>query len=101
MRVAIISIVVASALSVAAPVFAQAAAEPAAAAPVKLGALVVDSEGRRIGRVERVNKDKDGTPTTVSIISGSKFVYVPVSSLTQGEKSYATSLARAEILAGK
>ena len=94
-----IYIAVASALSLATPVFAQSAPE-AAAAP-KSGAKIFSSDGKLIGRIDRINKNKDGTPTTAAIIYQSRFIYIPVSTLSADEKGYASSLSRAEIVAGR
>ena len=97
MRVAIVSIVVASTLSMSSPVFAQAAAEPAAAVQVAKGTMIYDAAGRRVGRVEYIIKDKDGAPATVAVIYGSKFVYIPVSTISSGEKGQVTSLDRGQL----
>jgi hypothetical protein len=51
--------------------------------------------------VDRLSQAKDGTLTSAAIIYGSKFVYVPISTLTPHEKGYASPLTRAQIVAGK
>ena len=79
---------------------AQTAAEsaPAAPAPVlKSGVVLLSSDGKRIGRIERVVKGADGTPVSVSLIADSRFVYVPASTITASEKGLSTSLTRAEV----
>lgn len=92
-------IAVAAAL-LAAPAMAQTSVEsaPAAPAPVlKSGALLLSSDGKRIGRIERVVKGADGTPVSVSLIADQRFVYVPASTIVASEKGLSTSLTRAEV----
>ena len=91
-----ISYVVAILASVAtAPAFAQAPADSAAAAAsaptVSRGALIFSAEGRRIGRVDRVRG------SDVSVIYNGKFVSIPTSSLSAGERGLTTSLTQAEL----
>lgn len=91
-------------LAVASPVFAQEAAPaapaaPAAAAPLSLrpGLLIISSDGRRVGRVERVLGDRTA-PTGVTVIKDSAFVTVPARTLSAGEGGrVVTSLAYREI----
>lgn len=78
----------------------QAAAPAAAAAPVttvKPGAAVVFADGRRVGAVSRVIKNKAGDPVAVAVIYDSRFVNVPVSTLSVSGSRYVTSLSRAEL----
>jgi hypothetical protein len=102
MRIGVVHIMIASAFSIATPVLAQSApATEAAPAQIKAGARIYSSDGKFVGRVDRLSQAKDGTLTSAAIIYGSKFVYVPISTLTPHEKGYASPLTRAQIVAGK
>lgn len=68
------------------------------AAP-KSGTLLVTSDGKRVGRIDRVITGANGEPKSVSVIYDSRFVYVPVSSLTMGDGRVTTSLTRKEVAA--
>lgn len=77
-----------------------AAATPALAADapeIKTAALVVTADGARIGRIDRVVKDASGAATAVKIIFGGKFITIPASSLSAGEKGLVTSLTKKEV----
>lgn len=74
------------------PAFAQAdVASAQASVAVKRGDMVYSADDRRIGRIDRVRGDK------VGIIYRDRFVDIPVSTLTAGERGYKTSLTRADI----
>ena len=83
------------ALSVPAVAFAQEAA-PAAAVTAKSGTILKTSDGKRVGRIERV-VSKDGAPVSVAIIYDSRFVYVPYSTLSASDSGLVTSLSRADL----
>lgn len=74
---------------------AQASAEdaPAAAAvTAKVGQLLVTSDAKRIGRIDRVEA------TRVGVIYDTKYIFVPVASLSAGENGrIVTSLTRKDI----
>jgi hypothetical protein len=74
-------------------------APAAASSPVSLksGLMLWSSEGKRIGRIERVITARDGTPVSASVIFDSRFVYVPVSTITASDSGVKTSLTRAEV----
>jgi hypothetical protein len=75
---------------VAAPAFAQGVA-------VKSGDLIVTADGKRLGRVDTVTV-QGGAPYAVSVIYDSKFVKIPVSTLTSGEGGrLQTSLSRDDV----
>jgi hypothetical protein len=79
-------------------VSANAADAPAVTAPaLKAGALVKSSDGKRVGRIERIVTAKDGSPISASIILDSRFVYVPVSTISASTEGFVTSLSRAEV----
>lgn len=91
---------VAAALFAAPVAIAQTVAEaaPTAPAPVlKSGALLLSSDGKRIGRIERVVTGADGTPVSVSLIADSRFVYIPASTIAASGNGLSTSLTRAEV----
>lgn len=75
------------------PVAAHAADEAptAAAATIKSGDLLWSSDGRRIGRVDRVRG------ASVSVIYDTRMIYVPAATLKSGDKGLTTSLTRKEI----
>jgi hypothetical protein len=83
----------------AAVVFSGSAAMAEVAVP-KAGALVRSSDGKRIGRVDRIVTGQDGQPVSASVIYDSRFVYIPVSTLTVAEDGrMTTSLSRKEVSA--
>ena len=76
---------------------AASAQEPAAATDsfVKLGRLVVSSDGKRLGRIDRISGARIG------LIVDSKYVYLPVATLTAGENSrVVTSLSFKDVTKG-
>ena len=75
---------------VAAPAFAQAVA-------VKSGDVLVTADGKRVGRVDAITS-KDGAPYLVSVIYDSRFIKIPVSTISTGEGGrLQTSLSRDDI----
>src|SRR5687768_10029337 len=93
-------IAVSTALVIAPAAFAQAPAEsaaPAAAAALREGAVLSSSDGKRLGRLERIVKGADGAPVSASVIVDSRFVYVPASTISPSEKGFSTTLTRAEV----
>ena len=69
----------------------------AVAAPLKAGALLQSSDGKRLGLIERVQTAKDGTPVTASLILDSRFVYVPAATISASGSGFVTSLTKAEV----
>ncbi len=92
-------------LSVALPVAAQAETEASAATAVaspaselRVGTVLSTADGRRVGRVSRIYKSKDGTPVSASVIVDGRFAIVPISTITAKNKSVATTtLTLAEV----
>jgi hypothetical protein len=82
---------------------AQTAATPApAAVTVKEGKLLKSSDGRRLGRIDQLDKAKDGTLTTAELFSSSGILYVPVSTISSPDgTNFVTSLSYAEVMKGK
>lgn len=76
---------------------APAAVPAAPAVALKSGAVLTSSDGRRIGRIERILEGADGAPVSASVILDSRFVYIPVATITPSEKGFTTSLTRAEL----
>ena len=75
-----------------------ASAQPAASAPqVKSGAWVRTSDGAPIGRIEYVDKAKDGTPQAVAVIYQMRIVHIPAGSLSAQDKGFVTSLTKADV----
>ena len=82
--------------------FTAALAGPALSQPAtspKAGMVLLSSDGKRIGRIERI-VGSTGQAQMVSVIYDSRFIYVPLSTLTLGEDGRATtSLSRKEVSA--
>ena len=91
MRILIIALAFTAALTE--PAFSQPAIGP------KAGMILLSSDGKRIGRIERI-VGSAGQAQMVSVIYDSRFVYLPLSTLTLGEDGRATtSLTRKEVSA--
>lgn len=87
------------ALALLAAASGSAAMAQAGALP-KAGAMLVSSDGKRIGRIDRILNDRDGKALTASVIHDSRFVAVPVSTLSLSEDGRAvTTLSRKEVSA--
>ena len=83
---------------------APAAEAPAAAAAapveaVKRGQLLKSSDGARLGRIDSIRNGSDGNPQWASLIVGSRFVYVPLATISLDGEAAVTSLTRAEVRA--
>ncbi len=81
---------------VAIPAVAQTAAPVAAAAAttaleIKGGEMVWSSEGRRVGRVDRVRGE------TVAVIRDMKMIYIPIASLSASDRGLVSTLTNKEI----
>jgi hypothetical protein len=96
MRLALICASFASLLAVPAAALAQA---PAASVEVKKGVVIYTSDGTRLGHVYSVRKGEDGKPVEASVIYRSRMIYIPVSTLTAGEKGLVTARTRTELAA--
>lgn len=94
-----LSLCAATFLTIALPLAASAqeAAPAAAASELKPGATLWSSDGKRIGRVDRIVATQAGAPGWANVIVDSRFVSVPVTTISAGDKGFATSLSRAEI----
>ena len=80
-----------AALPVAAHAAESAPVASAAAPTIKGGELVWSADGRRIGRVDRIRGE------SVAVIYDMRMVYIPVASLSSGERGLVSSLSRKEI----
>lgn len=78
-------------------VAAEAATAPAVA--VKRGQLLKSADGARLGRIDSLRKDSDGNEQWAAVIVGSRFVHVPLSTITATDDAAVTSLTRAEVRA--
>jgi hypothetical protein len=76
---------------------AMAQTAPAAAPKVQSGQRVYSSDGAVIGRVEYVEKDKDGTPKNVGVIYDMRMVHIPADSLSAGPNGIVTTLKRSDV----
>ncbi len=96
MRLSLILSAAISALSISSAV----AAEPAAAgAPVTVAAreMIRTTDGKSVGRVDSINKAKDGSVAAVGVIYDGRIVHIPVSTLSAGQNGYVTSLTKADL----
>lgn len=84
-------IVLAAALSIGSAALAQEAPE------IKARSMVKTAQGARVGVIDRVVNNPDGTPGFVQIIYNGRFVSIPASTLTAGEKGLVTSLTVADL----
>lgn len=75
---------------------AQAATPTAVPLSINTGAIVMSSDGKLVGKIQRIF-DADGEASTVSVIYRSQFVQIPASTLTADDKRFITSLTLAEI----
>ncbi len=76
---------------------AQTDAPAAAATTLKVGTALYSSDSKRIGRVERIVADRAGTPGWATVIFNSRFVSVPVSTLSPSDKGFVSTLSKAEV----
>ena len=70
---------------------------PADASAVKAGTALYSADAKRIGRIDRVIPAADGSPGWASVIVDSRFVSIPVTTISAGEKGVVTSLSRADV----
>ena len=87
------SIIIAALLSAASLGSAALADAPA----IKTGAFVTTSDGKRVGRVYEIDKAKDGTVTSVSIIRENMVIHIATSTLTPSDKGLTTSMTYADV----
>ncbi len=81
---------------------ALASSAPALAADAKpdTGKMIFTSDGKRVGRIDRVVADAAGTPQAAAVIYDSKFIQVPYATLTPGENGrLVTSLTQKDLRA--
>ena len=90
MRVALVCASLLSLLTVPAVAVAQGAVD------VKKGVVIYASDGTRLGHVYSVRKGEDGNPVEASVIYRSKMIYIPVATLSAGEKGLVTTRSRAD-----
>ena len=95
---AVLAAALALAPALAPPAQAQAEAQTRVLAP-PVGARVVDSKGKPVGRVERVIAGPDGQPQQVLVRVDRVLRTLPVDALTPSGGAYASVLTRAEIAA--
>ena len=94
-----IALVAVSTLTVPAAAQLTSAANTSAALPadIKTGKTLYSSDGKRIGKINRVNLDNEKNPVSVSIISESRFLTVPTASISQDGERLVTSLSRKDV----
>lgn len=73
------------------------AAAPSAAPAVTKGSTLRAADGKKLGKIDRVNVGGDGTVQSVALIHDGRYVYVPGNTLTASESGVTTSLSRAEV----
>lgn len=89
-------------IAISAPFAASAQDDASAGASVDVSKndLIYASDGKRIGRVHDLETRRDGT-LVVRVIYDNRFVSIPVSTLSPGEKGFVSSLSRSEITGGR
>lgn len=98
MRLSLVCTALASALSIATAAAAQPAAEAAAPPQVKIGQWIYSSDGAAIGRIDRVERADGGAAKAVAVIYKMRMVYIPVDSLSAGQKGFVTSLTKSDVV---
>lgn len=83
-------IIALAALSLATPAFAQAPA-------LGRNEAIYSAEGTKVGKVDRVLTATDGAVTGVRLIYRGKFIVIPATTLSTGDKGVKTSLSNAEL----
>jgi hypothetical protein len=86
-----------SVLSVSAVAAAQSAPAATPSPKVQSGERIYSADGAVIGRVEYVDKERDGTLKDVAVIYEMHMVHIPADSLSTGPNGVATSLKRSEV----
>lgn len=86
-----------SALSLATIAAAQSAATVSPSPRVQPGERIYFSDGAVIGRVEYVDKGRDGTAKDVAVIYGMRMVHIPADSLSTGPNGVMSSLNRSDL----
>jgi hypothetical protein len=71
-------------------VFAQANA-------IKAGVTVVDANGKKIAKIDKVTQAADGSVADVAVIYEGRIVHIPGNTLTAGDDKVTTSLTRADV----
>jgi hypothetical protein len=83
-------IIALTALGLAAPALAQAPA-------VERNEAIYSADGTKIGKVDRVLTAGDGAVAAVRVIYRGKFITIPATTLSAGEKGVTTSMSNAEL----
>jgi hypothetical protein len=87
-----------TALLLAAALASSAAPGFAADAKSDAGKMIFTSDGKRVGRIDRVVADAAGAPESAAVIYDSKFIHVPYATLTPGDNGrLVTSLTQKEL----
>jgi len=79
-----------AALSLATPALAETPA-------IERNAAIYSAEGTRLGKVDRVITQADGSASTVRLIYRGKFIAIPAETLSTSDKGLTTSLTNAEL----
>jgi hypothetical protein len=64
---------------------------------IKARAMVKTADGGRVGTIDRIFKDSTGAPVSVQIIYKGRFVVIPATTLSAGEKGLVTTLTATEV----
>jgi len=97
MRFAFLCAALISTLQVSTIAAAQDPAPAATPLELKRSALIFSSDGKRVGRIDYVGKNKEGTPAYVAVIFDSRLVHIPLSTLSANDKGYATTLTFSQV----
>lgn len=77
--------------------FLAAGAAQAQTMPIPARAVLYSADGTKLGRIENVVNNADGTPQAVKLIYRGKFITIPAGTLSAGEKGLKTSIDNATL----
>jgi hypothetical protein len=97
MRLFLIVGVLVSAASIPTITAAQSAQAMAPPPNIQIGERIYSADGAVIGRVQYVDKGKDGMLRDVAVIHEMRMVHIPADSLSTGPNGVTTSLKRSDV----
>jgi hypothetical protein len=97
MRLALITAAAAAALTYSTFAAAQPAAGGTPPAKVQTGERVYSSDGAVIGRIEYLDRAKDGALKDVGVIQNMRMVHIPAETLSTGPNGLVTTLKRSDV----
>jgi hypothetical protein len=97
MRLALITAAAAAALTYSTLAAAQPAPGGTPPAKVQTGQRVYSSDGAVVGRIEYVERTKDGALKDVGVIQDMRMVHIPAETLSNGPNGLVTTLKRSDV----